>query len=159
MAKMTEKKKGKIKWWLTITSVILSIATLVAVCVGLGNIADTKKVDTNDYAIGTIAETGKIVESKQSAYMKDAESVDGLVIDIDEETATITYKVAFYDEDGKFISMTESQETDFDTANVPENAETFRVVITPYQVDGENVELNIFNMGKYTSQLDVSYNK
>ena len=158
--KLTEKKKGKLKWLLTIVSVVLSIATLVAVCVGLGNIADTKKVDNGDYAIGTIvAESGKIVESKQSAYMKDAESVDGLTIDIDEETATITYKVAFYDEDGKFISMTESQETDFDATNIPENAETFRVVITPYQVDGENVELNIFNMGKYTSQLDVSYNK
>jgi len=158
--KMTEKKKGKLKWLLTIVSVVLSVATLVAVCVGLGKIADTKKVDNGDYAIGTIvAESGKIVESKQSAYMKDAESVDGLVIEIDEETATITYKVAFYDEDGKFISMTDELESDFDATTIPETADTFRVVITPYQVDGENVELNIFNMGKYTSQLDVSFNK
>lgn len=157
--KMSEKKKSKVKWWLTIVSVFLSIATLVAVCVGLGNLADTKNVSKSDYAIGTISETGKIVESKQSAYMKDAETIDGLVIDIDEDTATITYKVAFYDEDGKFISMTESQETDFDTANIPETADTFRVVITPYQVDGENVEMNIFNMSKYTSQLDITFNK
>lgn len=158
--KMTEKKKGKIKWFLTIMSVVLSIATLVAVCVGLNNLTQTtKNVDRNDYAIGTIAESGKIVESKQSAYMKDAESVHGLTIEIDEETATITYKVAFYDEDGKFISMTEEMETDFESTNVPANAVTFRVVITPYQVDGENVELNIFNLGKYTSQLDVSFAK
>jgi len=156
---LTEKKKNKLKWWLTLTSIVLSVATLVAVCVGLGKIGDTKNVSNSDYAIGTINETGKIVDSKQSAYMKDAETIDGLVIDIDEETATITYKVAFYDEDGKFISMTESQESDFDATNIPENADTFRVVITPYQVDGENVELNIFNMSKYTSQLDVSYNK
>lgn len=152
-------KKGKLKWLLTIVSVVLSIATLVAVCVGLNNLADTKSVNNGDYSIGAISETGKIVESKQSAYMKDAESVDGLTIDIDEETATITYKVAFYDEDGNFISMTESMESDFDANNIPENADTFRVMITPYQVDGENVELNIFNMGKYTSQLDVSFNK
>lgn len=152
-------KKGKLKWLLTIVSVVLSIATLVAVCVGLNNLADTKSVNKSDYAIGTINETGKVVESKQSAYMKDAESVDGLTIDIDEETATITYKVAFYDEDGNFISMTESLESDFDATNIPENADTFRVVITPYAVDGENVELSIFNMGKYTSQLDVSFNK
>lgn len=157
--KLSEKKKGKLKWLLTITSVVLSVITLVAVCVGLGNLADTKNVDRNDYAIGTIAETGKIVESKQHAYMKDAENVDGLVIDIDEENATITYKVAFYDADGNFISMTETMSEDFDTTNIPENADTFRVEITPNQVDGENVELNIFNMGKYTSQLDVSYNK
>lgn len=156
---MTTKKKNKLKWLLTIGSVILSVVTLVAVCVGISNLVDTKKVTKNDYAIGTINETGKIVESKQSAYMKDAETIDGLTIDIDEETATITYKVAFYDEDGNFISMTESLENDFDTTTMPENADTFRVVITPYQVDGENVELNILNVGKYTSQLDVTFNK
>ena len=145
---------------LSIVSVVLSVITLIALVIGLNNITtSTRNVDNGDYAIGTINETGKIVESKQSAYMKDAETIDGLTIEIDEETATITYKVAFYDEDGKFISMTESQDADFDTANIPENADTFRVVITPYQVDGENVELNIFNMSKYTSQLDVSYNK
>ena len=157
---MTNKKKSKLKWVITLLSLFLSIATLVSVCVGLHNITtSTKDVSKSDYAIGTINETGKIVESKQSAYMKDAENVDGLTIEIDEETATITYKVAFYDEDGKFISMTESQESDFDATNIPENADTFRVVVTPYQVDGENVELNIFNMSKYTSQLDVTYNK
>lgn len=157
---MTKKKKSKLRFGLTILSLFLSIATLISVCVGLHNITtSTKDVVKTDYAIGTINETGKIVESKQSLYMKDAENVDGLTIEIDEETATITYKVAFYDADGKFISITESQENDFDTTNIPETADTFRVVITPYQVDGENVELNIFNMSKYTSQLDVSYNK
>ena len=156
---MNTKKKNKLKLLLTITSVILSIITFVAVCVGLSKLSPTKSVDNNDYAIGTIAESGKIVESKQSVYMKDAETIDGLTIGIDEETATITYKVAFYDEDGKFISMTESLDADFDATTIPENADTFRVVITPYQVDGENVELNIFNMGKYTSQLDVSFVK
>lgn len=158
--KLTEKKKSKIKWLLSIASVVLSVITLVALVVGLNNLTtDTKSVSNNDYAIGTINETGKIVESKQSAYMKDAETIDGLTIDIDEETATITYKVAFYDEDGKFISMTDAMSEDFDATAIPETADTFRVVITPYQVDGENVELSIFNMGKYTSQLDVSFNK
>ena len=157
---MTERKKSKLKMVLSIVSVVLSVMTLIALVIGLNNIAtSTKNVSNSDYAIGTISEAGKIVESKQSAYMKDAESVDGLVIELDEDTATITYKVAFYDEDGKFISMTESLDADFDATNIPENADTFRVVITPYQVDGENVELNIFNMGKYVSQLDVSFNK
>lgn len=156
---MTTKKKNKLKWLLSIGSVILSVVTLVAVCVGLSNLADTKKVSKTDYAIGTINETGKVVESKQSAYMKEAETVDGLSIEIDEETATITYKVAFYDEDGNFISATENLDADFDATSIPENADTFRVVITPYQVDGENVELNILNVGKYTSQLDVTFNK
>ena len=153
------KKKNKLKLILSIASVVLSVITLVSMIVFFNNLADTKKVDKSDFAIGTINETGKIVESKQSAYMKDAENVDGLTIEIDEDTATITYKVAFYNEDGEFISMTESLDADFDATTIPENADTFRVVITPYQVDGENVELNIFNMGKYTSQLDVSFAK
>ena len=157
---MTTKKKNKLKWLLTITSAVLSVVAIVGVCFGLSNLAKTKSVDNGDFAVGTIvAESGKIVESKHSAYMKDAENVDGLTIDIDEETATITYKVAFYDEDGKFISMTETMDEDFDATNIPENATSFRVVVTPYQVDGENVELNIFNMGKYTSQLEITYNK
>lgn len=152
-------KKNKLKWILTIVSFILSIATLVSVVVGINKMTDTKHLNKTDYSIGTISNTGKIVESKQSAYMKNAETVDGLVIDIDEETATITYKVAFYDEDGDFISMTSPLETDFETANIPENADTFRIVITPYPVDNENVELTIFNVGGYLSQLDVSFNK
>lgn len=157
---MTEKKKSKLKLILSCVSIFLSIMTLIALVIGLNNITtSTKNVSNSDYAIGTINDTGKIVESKQSAYMKDAETIDGLVIEIDEETATITYKVAFYDEDGNFISMTDAMETDFDATTIPETADTFRVVITPYAVDGENVELNIFNMNKYTSQLDVSYNK
>ena len=153
------KKRNKLKLILTIVSIVLSIATLISVCVGINSMKMTQSVGRTDYAIGTINETGKIVESKQSVYMKDAESVDGLTIEIDEETATITYKVAFYDEDGKFISMTESLESDFDATITPENADTFRVIITPYAVDGENVELNVFNMGKHISQLDVSFAK
>ena len=157
---MTTKKKTRLKWLLTIGSAVLSVVALVGVCFGVSNLAKTKSVNNGDFAVGTIvAESGKIVESKHSAYMKDAENVDGLTIDIDEETATITYKVAFYDEDGKFISMTETMDEDFDATNIPENATQFRVVVTPYQVDGENVELNIFNMSKYTSQLEITYNK
>ena len=157
---MTTKKKTRLKWLLTIGSAVLSVVALVGVCFGVSNLAKTKSVNNGDFAVGTIvAESGKIVESKHSAYMKDAENVDGLTIDIDEETATISYKVVFYDEDGKFISMTETMDEDFDATNIPENATSFRVVVTPYQVDGEDVELNIFNMAKYTSQLEITYNK
>lgn len=153
-------KKSKLKWIITLVSLFLSIATLVAVCVGLGNLNEkTENVSRSDYKIGTITETGKLADSKQHAYMKDAETIDGLVIDIDEENATITYKVAFYNEDGEFISMTESMETDFDSANIPESATSFRVEITPNEVDGEKVDLNIFNLSDYTSQIEITYNK
>lgn len=159
MKKLTEKKKSKLKWALTIVSVVLSVITLVALCVGLGNLATTKTLSNGDYAIGTINENGKVADSKQSAYTKKAYKTENMSIEIDEETATITYKVAFYDKDGKFVSMTDALDEDFDTTSIPETATEFRVVITPNQVDGEAVELNIFNVSKYTSQLDVVVNK
>lgn len=159
MKKLSEKKKGKLKWALTIVSVVLSVITLVALCVGLGNLASTKTLGNSDYAIGTINEDGKVVDSKQSAYTKNTYKTEDMSIEIDEETATITYKVAFYDKDGKFVSMTNALSEDFDTTNIPENATEFRIVVTPLAVDGEAVELNIFNVSKYTSQLDVTINK
>lgn len=159
MNKLNEKKKGKLKLGLSIVSIVLSIITLVAVCVGLGNLADNKTLGNNDYAIGTINATGKVVESKQSAYTKNTYATDGMVIELNEETATITYKVAFYDKDGKFVSMTEALDKDFETTTIPETATTFRVVVTPLAVDGNAVELNIFNVGKYTSQLKVTIKK
>lgn len=156
---MKIKTKNKLKWALTIVSVVLSVITLVALCVGLGNLATTKTLSNGDYAIGTINEDGKVVDSKQSAYTKNTYKTEDMSIEIDEETATITYKIAFYDKDGKFISMTDVLSEDFDTTNIPETATEFRVVITPLAVDGEPVELNIFNVSKYTSQLDVVVNK
>ncbi len=159
MKKLSEKKKSKLKWALSIVSIVLSVITLVALCVGLGNLASTKTLGNSDYAIGTINEDGKVVDSKQSAYTKNTYKTEDMSIDIDEETATITYKVAFYDKDGKFVSMTEALDEDFDTTNIPETATEFRIVVTPLAVDGEAVELNIFNVGKYTSQLDVKVSK
>ena len=91
--------------------------------------------------------------------MKDTESVEGLTIDIDEDNATISYRVAFYDEEGEFVSITDYLETDYDETVTPETAESFRVLITPDQVDGEDVEINIFTIAKYANQLDVAYSK
>jgi len=156
---MTDRKKKKINIILTITSIVLSVLALAGVMVALHKDNTTKTATTTMFSIGTINETGKVVESKQNAYLKDMQTTDGLQIELDEETATITYKVAFYDEEGAFVSMTEALETDFDAENIPENATQFRVVITPLAVDGEAVELNIFNMAKYVNQLEVTFNK
>ena len=133
---------------------------MTALFVGLNADKQTTiDVKKSDYEIGMIADTGRIVDSKQSAYTEDLMTVDGLVIEIDEETATVTYKVAFYDAEEDFISMTGDLSADYDSTQIPENAEFFRVMITPYAVDGEPVKLNVLNVSKYTKQLSVSYAK
>ena len=153
------RKKEKAKWWLTIGAVVLSVVALVSAIIGLTKNITTTKLGSTDYAIGSVDSTGKVIDSKKSVYSKDLNTTDNLTIDIDEDTATITYKVAYYDENEKFVSMTEAMSKDLDTTSIPATAEYFRVIITPNQVDGEDVTLNIFNMSKYTSQIEVTFDK
>lgn len=156
---MTKTKKEKAKWWLTIGAVVLSVVALVSAIIGLTKNITTTKLGSTDYAIGSVDSTGKVIDSKKSVYSKDLNTTDNLTIDIDEDTATIIYKVAYYDENEKFVSMTEAMSKDLDTTSIPSTAEYFRVIITPNQVDGEDVTLNIFNMSKYTSQIEVTFDK
>lgn len=156
---MTKTKKEKAKWRLTIGAVVLSVVALVSAIIGLTKNITTTKLGSTDYAIGSVDSTGKVIDSKKSVYSKDLNTTDNLTIDIDEDTVTITYKVAYYDENEKFVSMTEALSSDLDTTSIPSTAEYFRVIITPNQVDGEDVTLNIFNMSKYTSQIEVNFDK
>lgn len=149
------EKKNKIKWILTIVSFVLSLATIIGVLFAFGNMAETKTMSSTAYHIGTIDDGGKIVDSRKSIY-SDMKTTESLEITLDEDSQ-ITYKVVFYDENEDFISMSETLETDFDTTATPENAEYFRVVITPNQIDGEDTIVNIFNMGKYTKMLNVTF--
>ena len=50
-------------------------------------------------------------------------------------------------------------DADFDATEIPETAAFFRIVITPNQVDGEDVVLSVLNAGKYAGQLEVTYSK
>lgn len=157
---MTNAKRSKVSLFIVIVSFILTVATSVGIFVGIAHSKDTTtEVKKSMYTIGAISEDGKLVESKRSAYLEDMETVEGLVIELEEETATVSYKLAFYDEEGNFISKSGELKEDFDSANIPENAKFFRIEITPYAVDDEPVNLNTFNLRKYTKQISVSFNK
>ena len=152
---MTEKKKNKLKTWLMIGAIALCVIMLIGVFVKLGNMETTRKLDATNYAVGTISTTdGKINESRQNIYTKDLLKVEDISITLDED-ATISYKVFFYDEDKAFIDATSSLTADFDASDISSGAEYCRVVITPAQVDGENVNINAFNMTRYTSQINI----
>ena len=155
------KKKSKIILWITVISFIMSAIMFGAFVVGLARPSEknTDTVGRFGYSLGTVDETGKLVESKKSIVQKEMQTVSGMKIELDEEAATVTYKVSFYDEDKNYISTTEALSADYSAELTPENASYFRVIITPYQVDGEDVELFVWNMSKYTKQLEVSYNK
>lgn len=157
---MVKFKKEKVKSFMVIVSCLLSIATAMMVGVGMSNsLKTTATVRGVEYTRGNVDESGKHIDSKKAIVMKETKNVDGLTIDIDEENATITYCVVFYGEDGAFISKTESMATDYEATSTPETAETFRVVVTPNQVDGEDVEIGGLEVGKYAKQIEVTYNK
>lgn len=152
-------KNKKINNLFTGISVLLIIGLLVALCVNVGKLNTSRKVTNLDYAITSISSTtGKDVDSNLHISMKNKKAVDGLSIKLS-DNAQITYKVAFYDEDGAFVSMTTAQSADFDNSNIPSTAETFRVEITPNQVDGKDVTITIWNISNYTAQLTIVYNK
>lgn len=159
-------KKTK-KWVIgvSIASVVLSAVTAVSVFAGLHQSKKTTETaNLTMYRVGTIDydgenATGKILDSNHSIVLKEMKSIDGLKVDIDEETATVTYGVAFYNADKEFISYATNLDADFDSSTIPEGAEYFRIVITPLAVDGEPVDVNVFNMSKYESQVEVTYDK
>ena len=155
---MTATKRSKASLVVSIVAVLLSVLTVLGLAIGIGNSKITStKVKGFDYKNGAINESGKVIESNESAVLKSTKTVKDMSIELDEETATITYKVAFYDEEGNFLSMTEEQNGDFDVTAVPENASTFNVMITPNDVDGDAVKLDVFNRGKYVKQLTISF--
>ena len=152
--------KAKTKWIITVISFVMSLIMFGAFIFGIFNKpTDTKELDLLDYGIGTIdSTTGKAVESRKSIYSKDLETVNGLEITVDDD-ANVTYKVAFYDEDKNFVSVTEALDDNFDVSSIPEGAKFFRLAITPNQVDGEDVKISALNMNKYAKQLEVVFTK
>ena len=146
-------------------SMLISVIALVIAIISLGTVFMGGKSDTTantlnslDYSIGAIDESGKAIDSKLSVYTNEKNTVEGLEITIVDEP-TITYQVFFYDEEGAFVSASETSDADFDAATIPENAATFRILITPVEVDGEAVEITALNKSNYTKQLEVTFNK
>ena len=158
----TYKKRSKAKWIILVLSFIMTVIMFGSFVNGLIVERASRTTDTlsaSEYSIGTIDSTsGKILESKKNAYTKDMYKLEGVKISLNAEIAPGTYKVAYYDEDGKFLSMSDELTASYD-AEAPEGAVYFRVLVTPYQVDGEDVTLTLLNKSKYVNQLEVIYNK
>lgn len=128
---------------------ILSIAVVFAF-VKIDRNEKTKTLGANSftYAIGILDSEGDYEQGTTSIYTKDYHSVDGLTIEVKDD-ATVTYKVFFYDENQDFINMSS------DLSEVPDNAEYFRVMITPTN----DAEVSFFEIDDYAEQLTIRINK
>ena len=155
------KKKFKTRYIFIIVSVMLSLVTAVSAIISVHNSQETTiKIGATSFVTGVVdSESGKVFDSKYSLVMKNMQSVDGLKVDVDEDTVTVGYRIAFYDENKDIIELTQELVSDYDSAIQPENAEYFRIIIYPFAVDGERIEIGLLNSVGYVNQLDIEIDK
>lgn len=142
-----------------IVAFVLIALTAMASVVALAKIENketTKTLGSGSltYSIGLLDSEGAYEQGTTSIYSKDFESVDGLTIKVD-ENATITYSIFFFDADKKIDSIQSDLTSDFDSSEIPENAEYFKLMITPTN----DAEVSFFEINTYAGQLTVTINK
>lgn len=150
-------KRDKVKWIVTFTLITFLCIALIFAFVRIDRNEKTKTIgaDIFTYSIGILDESGEYEQGTSSIYTNDFYSVDGLTIEI-KDKATITYQLFFFDAEKEFISSSsEGLSLNFDSSTIPENAEFFKVVITPTN----DAEVSWTEIGTYAGQLTVTVNK
>lgn len=128
---------------------------------GIGALVDkaeettTKNINPT-YAVGSLTEDGKYLESKGAIYTKDSFQCDGLDIDLAFNN-NISYRIFFYDEDNNFIESTDNQNSSYNTKDniMPIGTEYARIVITPN--DDDNIKW--YEVDGYAKQLEIEVAK
>lgn len=116
---------------------------------------DTKTLKTRHYNIGVVEEDGDFKKDEKKSLVSDFVNADGLVIDIQDEDVTVTYKVHYYNENEEFISSTDVMTEDYVQGELDETAKLARVEITPTEDD----KITIFEKSGYVGQVSVTVNK
>lgn len=150
------KKSDMVKWIITFIVGLLLIAAVVALFVKLHRQTTTTTIGGEAYSIGTIDETGAYKEGDTAIYMRKAITTDGLKCEL-EENAKIKYQLFFYDKDGKFLSASAELTTNYDGTNIPETAESVKIMITP--TADEDGKVSLMEVLGYANQLTVTVNK
>lgn len=150
------KKSDKIKWIITLLVGLAIVGAIVGLFIKLDRQTTTTTIGGEAYSIGTIDETGEYAEGDTSIYLRNAITTDGLKCELAKD-AKIKYQIFYYDKDGNFISASEELTADFDGTEIPETAETAKIVITP--TADEDGKVSVMEVLGYASQLTVTVNK
>lgn len=150
MAKYKSGKKNKIAIGILFALVTILAIGLITSFLRVNSQIQTETLTRFEYEVGALSETdeGKELTSDGSIRTKDFHSVDGLTITLKKD-AEVTYKIFCFDKDGEFLSAVSS------VSDLPEGADTFRLVVTPT----EDVEISSLDIGDYSGQLTVTFNK
>ena len=141
-------------------NILLTIGVVVALGLSSGALIrqatseKTKELASYNYTIAAIDEEGKLDKAEKGFIVSDKLNVDDLVsIEVDED-ASLTVTVYWYDADGVLLS---SNEVAGETPEAPEDAETFRVCIEPFE--DEDGEISAFEKGGYAKLVTVTLKK
>ena len=146
---------------------VLAVSLILILCAGVigGGIAlgkyikASKKTPIVTWNRGTLDSNGQYKESKNSIYTKDMFECRGLEITPDLASG-VTYRVAFYDDNGEFLSMTPASATKTASQTVPLFAKYARVEINAgVDEDGEAVEIGLLSILKYSKQISIKVDK
>lgn len=148
-----KRNTNKVKFTVVFVLIALLLVGMCATVVTLDKQIETETVNVWAFKNGELNEAGKYVESDSALYLEEMLSVDGLEIEIVED-ADITYKIYFYDADKKYLSASAELSENY-TYSTVENAEYFRVVITPV---GDE-EISLFEKNGYAKQLTITVDR
>ena len=149
------KKSDTVKWIIIFLISIALIGAVVGLAIKLERQTTTTTIGGEAYSIGLIDENGDNKEGDTAIYLRNAVTTDGFKAEIAEDAA-VTYKLFFYDKDGKFISASAELSGDF-AGTIPETAESMRVMITP--TEDEDGKVSFTEVLGYAAQVTITVNK
>ena len=148
------KAADAVKWVIVFLLVIGLVGAVVALFVMLDRQTTTTELGAEAFTIAALDETGEQIDGDTSIVTRDGFTVDGLKVTLDDDA--VTYVLYFYDADGAFISNTAALDGDFD-GNIPENADTAKIVITP--VDDEDGKVTLTEVVGYADMVTVTMDR
>ena len=136
-----------------VVAALVLLATVGGVFAFVGKDSGT----TLNFTIGGLTDNGTYEESDGTLYTKEAVEIDEafrVKLDFD---STIKYQIFFYDENDTFLKATEVL-ANTSTPEIPENATSFRVEITPIWDAGLKADERVIGrleVNQYAKQLKI----
>lgn len=149
-------KSDKVKWVITLLVGLLLIGAIIGLFIKLDRQTSTTTIGGEAYSIGLIDDTGANESGDTAIYLREAVTTDGLTCKLAKD-AKISYQLFYYDVDGEFLSASDVLTADFDGSDIPEGAESVRIVITP--ISDEDGKVSLHEVLVYASRLTVTINR
>lgn len=156
MSRFRTKKGNRVLSIITFVLCLALLGGVIGLAIKLDRQTTVNTLGGEAYSIGALDEKGDYKDVDTSIYTRKGITVDGLTCTLQQD-AKIKYQLFFYDKDGKFVSASSEQTSDFASTSVPATATTAKIVITP--IADEDGKVSLSEVLGYAGQLTVRYSK